>query len=90
MRKKILLILAHPAHASFCGALARAYLDGANKSGAEVRELVLADLRFDPVRAVNPADPPPLEPDLHVQSGRPGRSDRHVDPHQQKDRDGDH
>ena len=64
MRKKILLILAHPAHASFCGALARAYLEGANKSGAEVRELVLADLRFDPVLVANPADPLPLEPDL--------------------------
>ena len=64
MRKKILLILAHPVPTGFCGALARAYLEGANKSGAEVRELVLADLRFDPVLAVNPADPVPLEPDL--------------------------
>jgi NAD(P)H dehydrogenase (quinone) len=64
MRKKILLILAHPAHVSFCSALARAYADGANESGAEVRELVLADLHFDPVLAVNPAAAPPLEPDL--------------------------
>lgn len=64
MHKKILLILAHPVRASFCGALASAYLEGANQAGAEVRELVLADLRFDPLRVTNPADPQPLEPDL--------------------------
>lgn len=64
MRKKILLILAHPVRTSFCGALTSAYLEGANKAGAEVRELVLADLRFDPLRVNNPADPQPLEPDL--------------------------
>lgn len=62
--KKILLILGHPAKDTFCGALAESYKKGAVKAGAEVAELNLADLEFDPVlhrgyRAIQE-----LEPDL--------------------------
>ncbi|MHB8346387.1 MAG: NAD(P)H-dependent oxidoreductase [Acidiferrobacterales bacterium] len=51
MKRKILVILAHPAPASYCGALATAYAQGAGESRAEVRQLVLADLKFNPVHA---------------------------------------
>ncbi|MHB8454440.1 MAG: NAD(P)H-dependent oxidoreductase [Acidiferrobacterales bacterium] len=51
MKRKVLVILAHPVAASYCGALATAYAQGAGESEAEVRQLVLADLKFDPVRA---------------------------------------
>ncbi len=60
MKRKILVILAHPAPSSYCGALAGAYVQGAGESLAEVRQLVLADMKFDPVRAVNG----PVETDI--------------------------
>lgn len=47
--KKILVILGHPRKDSLCGALATAYAGTARAAGAEVRELALADLAFDPV-----------------------------------------
>ena len=47
--KKILVILGHPRKDSLCGALAAAYAVTARTAGAEVRELALADLVFDPV-----------------------------------------
>jgi len=47
--KKILVILGHPRKDSLCGALAAAYAGTARAAGAEVRELALADLAFDPV-----------------------------------------
>ena len=52
MTRKILVILGHPAPASYCSALASAYAQGAGESRAEVRQLVLAEMKFDPVRAV--------------------------------------
>jgi NAD(P)H dehydrogenase (quinone) len=48
MSKKILVINGHPNKESLCFALAAAYKEGATRSGAEVRELVIADLQFDP------------------------------------------
>jgi 1,4-dihydroxy-2-naphthoate octaprenyltransferase len=61
---KVLLILGHPRKQSLCGALAAAYRDGALSAGAEVEEIALADLRFDPhVRLTSPRDQE-LESDL--------------------------
>ncbi len=51
MKRKILVILAHPAPASYCGALASAYAQGAGESRAEVRQLVLAEMKFNPMHA---------------------------------------
>ena len=48
MSKKILVINGHPNKESLCFALADAYKGGAVRSGAEVRELVIADLQFNP------------------------------------------
>lgn len=46
--KKILLINGHPDKESFCFALAAAYLKGAAASGAEVKEINIRDLQFNP------------------------------------------
>jgi 1,4-dihydroxy-2-naphthoate octaprenyltransferase len=61
---RVLIIVGHPRKASFCGALARAYRKGAARAGVELRELWLADLRFD--RDVHSFDPEvqPIEKDV--------------------------
>jgi 1,4-dihydroxy-2-naphthoate octaprenyltransferase len=61
---KVVVIVGHPRKASFCGALARAYRKGAARAGVELRELWLADLRFD--RDVHSFDPEvqPVEKDV--------------------------
>ena len=64
MQKNILVILGHPDTGSLCGALARAYARGAKASGAEVRELNLGELKFDPVLWQGYHEIQPLEPDL--------------------------
>lgn len=62
--KKILLILGHPKSDSFCAALAGSYAQAARARGADVRELRLADLKFNPVLNVSFRDEQALEPDL--------------------------
>ena len=61
---KVLLVVGHPRHDSFCAALADAYLKGAHDAGAVVRTLVLADLQFDPNVHEDSPEHQPLEPDL--------------------------
>lgn len=48
MSKKIVIINAHPDYASFNFSLTAAYKRGALLAGAEVKEIVIADLRFNP------------------------------------------
>ena len=61
---RCLLILAHPRRDSLCGALFDAYAAGARRAGAQCRELILNELRFDPnVHALSP-ELQTLEPDL--------------------------
>lgn len=64
MKKKILVILGHPDTESYCGALARAYIEGATATGFETRELQLGDLKFDPVLWKGYNRIQELEPDL--------------------------
>jgi NAD(P)H dehydrogenase (quinone) len=64
MTKKILVILGHPDTESLCGALARAYVEGATAAGAEIRELRLGELAFDPVLWQGYGTVQELEPDL--------------------------
>ncbi|NOY35775.1 MAG: NAD(P)H-dependent oxidoreductase [bacterium] len=63
--KKILLIFGHPMRDSFCGALARAYVGGAKSSGAEVREIYLGELDFDPILHKGYKEVQELEPGLN-------------------------
>lgn len=62
--KKILLINGHPNADSFCFGLAEAYKKGAKSSGAEIREIVIADLHFNPNLAFGYQKRTELEPDL--------------------------
>jgi putative NADPH-quinone reductase len=62
--KKIVIINGHPDKESYCHALADAYKKGAEASRAEVKEIVLADLKFDPILHFGYRKRTELEPDL--------------------------
>jgi len=64
MKKNILVIQGNPDANSFCGSLAKAYIDSARLSGSEVRELQLAQLKFDPILWHGYNKIQKLEPDL--------------------------
>lgn len=64
MPRKVLIILAHPRKNSLCAALAAAYRRGAIAVGAELRELLLADMRFDPLVRTPRPEEQALEDDL--------------------------
>lgn len=62
--KKIVIINGHPNKASLNFALAEAYKKGAEKSGAEVKEIVIANLEFNPNLQFGYQKRTELEPDL--------------------------
>lgn len=62
--KKILIINGHPNPDSFNFGLAKAYKEGALQSGAEVREITIADLQFDANLQFGYQKRMELEPDL--------------------------
>ena len=62
--KKVLIVSGHPNKESFCQSLANNYRQGALKAGAEVKTLVLADLKFDPLLHRGYQGIQDLEPDL--------------------------
>ena len=61
---RCLLILAHPRRDSLCGALFDSCATGAREAGVECRELVLAELDFDPTVHTTSPEQQPLELDL--------------------------
>lgn len=64
MSKKILIVLGHPNKDTFCGSLAESYKKGAIQSGAEVKEIFISDLKFDPILHRGYKEIQELEPDL--------------------------
>ena len=64
MSKRILVILGHPSHDSFCGALTERYVQAAKDAGHQVRELRLGALNFDPILREGYRQVQPLEADL--------------------------
>lgn len=62
--KRIAVILGHPDRNSLCGALAMTYGQAARDAGAEVREIRLGELKFDPVLWHGYNQVQELEPDL--------------------------
>lgn len=64
MSKKILLINGHPNKDSFNFGIAAAYRKGAESSGAEIREIVIAELDFNPNLVFGYQKRTELEPDL--------------------------
>ena len=61
---KILIIIGHPDKESYNYALAESYKKGAIKSNAEVREIVIGDLKFNPNLEFGYRKRTVLEPDL--------------------------
>lgn len=62
--KKILLIYGHPDKESYGNALAEAYKKGALTTGAELKEIIVADLQFNPNLQFGYRKRTALEPDL--------------------------
>lgn len=62
--KKIALINGHPNKDSFNFGIAKAYKDGAEQSGASIREITIAELEFDPNLKFGYRNIMELEPDL--------------------------
>ena len=62
--KKVLIVLGHPNKKSFCGSLAQAYKQGALDAKAEIKEILVSDLRFDPVLHAGYRQTQELEEDL--------------------------
>ncbi|MGL4629723.1 MAG: NAD(P)H-dependent oxidoreductase [Leadbetterella sp.] len=63
-KKKILIINGHPDPESFCLALSNAYKNGAVSSGADIKELNIRDLNFNPNLQFGYRKRTELEPDL--------------------------
>jgi putative NADPH-quinone reductase len=63
-KNKILVILGHPKTDSFCGALFKAFIEGAKTNGMDVREIRIGELIFDPVLWKGYDIIQDLEPDL--------------------------
>jgi len=61
---KILVLNGHPNENSFNFAIAEAYKKGAAKTGAEIREIVIRDLKFNPNLQYGYQKRTELEPDL--------------------------
>ena len=64
MNKRIAIVIGHPDKESFNFALANAYKAGVKKSGAEIREIVIRDLVFNPNLEYGYRKRTELEPDL--------------------------
>ena len=64
MKNRILIVLAHPQAKSYCSALAEAYAAGAVGAGAEVRQINLAEIVFNPIGSGSHDRPAALEPAL--------------------------
>lgn len=64
MANKIVIINGHPDKESYNFALAQAYKSGAEKSGAEIREIVISNLKFNPNLQFGYRKRTELEPDL--------------------------
>ena len=62
--KKILILNGHPNKESFCFGIMQAYKKGAESSGAEVKEIIIADLKFNPNLQFGYQKRTELEPDL--------------------------
>ena len=62
--KKIALINGHPNNESFIFALAEAVKNGAENSGAEIKEIIIRDLNFNPNLEFGYQKRMDLEPDL--------------------------
>lgn len=63
-QKRILVVLGHPNADSLCGQIADDYITSAREAGAEIREIRVGDLNFDPILHIERNVIQALEPDL--------------------------
>ena len=63
---KIMVVVGHPQHNTFCEALGKAYAAGAQRAGHEVTLFLLSQINFDPVLREGYRKEQPLEPDLKL------------------------
>ncbi|MGJ1432993.1 NAD(P)H-dependent oxidoreductase [Sphingobacterium spiritivorum] len=63
-KNKILIINAHPNSSSFNAAIAETYKQGALEAGAQIQEIIISELRFDPNLQYGYRQRIELEPDL--------------------------
>lgn len=61
---KIMVVVGHPLHNTFCEALGKAYAEGAERAGHEAKLFLLSQMRFEPVLREGYHMEQPLEPDL--------------------------
>ena len=64
MSKKILIINGHPNRDSFNFGITTAYKEGAQSSGAEIKEIIIANLEFNPNLQYGYQKRTEMEPDL--------------------------
>lgn len=64
LTKKVLIINGHPNKESLCFALSDAYAKGAAEARAEIKEIIIRDLKFDPNLQFGYQKRCELEPDL--------------------------
>ena len=61
---KIAIVVGNPKRDSYCEALGKAYLRGAESGGHEAKLFLLADMKFDAILREGYRREQPLEPDL--------------------------
>ncbi len=66
MKRRILVLLAHPSADSFNAAMADRYASAARTAGADVKILKLGELEFDPILRLGYRGNQELEPDLQA------------------------
>ena len=62
--KRILIINGHPDKESFCFGLHKSYKEGCTERGYEIKEIILAEMEFNPILKYGYRKRTELEPDL--------------------------
>ena len=63
---KIMIVVGHPVHRTFCAAIGHAYEKGALAAGHEAKLFLLSEMDFDPILRDGFRKEQPLEPDLRL------------------------
>ena len=63
---KIMILVGHPQHSTFCEAIGRAYKKGTLATGHQAQSFILSEMDFDPILRAGFRKEQPLEPDLRA------------------------
>ena len=64
--RKIMIVVGHPQHNTFCEAIGKAYQSAAQAAGHDTKLFILADMTFDPILHDGYRKIQPLEADLQT------------------------